>query len=241
MPIGAAHRAGMPSSAQRANTLRRISRTKKSKPSTNRSTPSRKASMLLSSMPWSKRRIWSSGLIARAISASTSAFGRPIVAMMAPTWRLKLTRSKRSKSAMLKAPMPKRARVSRWTPPTPPMPAIATRLPRSACCSHSVTQPMLRSNARSYENRGIYSSRCGHAGRRPKVASSTSRCLHGHEIFRRSRGNRSFAARQVARLRWQSVEIDPTLNCRGCTRCRPVQTCSTLSPISFPRTSRTTR
>ncbi len=54
-----------------------------------------------------------------------------------------------SKSEMLKAPMPIRARVSRCTPPTPPMSAMAMRLCRSACCSCSVTQPMLRSNATS--------------------------------------------------------------------------------------------
>ena len=51
------------------------------------------------------------------------------------------------KSARLKAPMPSRARASRWAPPTPPQPAMATRLPRSAVCSASVSQPTLRSKA----------------------------------------------------------------------------------------------
>ena len=88
-----------------------------------------------------------SGLMSRAISASTSTLLRPRVETVAPTWRLKLAVSKTSRSAILKLATPSRARVSRCTPPTPPMPAMATVLARSACCSKSVNQPRLRLNA----------------------------------------------------------------------------------------------
>src|SRR6185312_16832342 len=48
--------------------------------------------------------------------------------------------------------MPRRVKVSRCTPPTPPSPAIATRLLRSTSCSSGVIQPILRSKACEYEN-----------------------------------------------------------------------------------------
>ncbi len=97
--------------------------------------------------PCGKRATCNSGLMARAISAITSSLGRPMLPIVAPAWRLKLAMSKVSKSATRTLPMPIRTSVSRWTPPTPPMPAMATLLPRNAACSASVTQPMLRSNA----------------------------------------------------------------------------------------------
>ena len=94
----------------------------------------------------------SSGFTASAISAMTSLLTRSMVLTLQPYWRLKLGTSNRSKSAMLKAPTPRRARVIMWTPPTPPMPASAMRMPRRASCSASVSQPTFRSNAASYVN-----------------------------------------------------------------------------------------
>jgi hypothetical protein len=79
--------------------------------------------------------------------AITSIFGKPRVDCMAPTWRLKLGKSNLSKSAMWKEPTPRRTRVIKCTPPTPPAPAMATRLPRRLACSASVTQPILRAKA----------------------------------------------------------------------------------------------
>ena len=93
--------------------------------------------------------------MSRASSIITSSFGRPSVLTVAPAWRLKLTRSKVSKSPTLKRPMPSRARVSRCRPPTPPRPAMATRLTRNASCSAGVSQPRLRENAASQSNVAI--------------------------------------------------------------------------------------
>ena len=72
------------------------------------STPSRK-SPILAFDAVRKMRMSSSGLMSRAIwlSPDLRAVEGDIIA---PAWRLKLTRSKRSMSAIVKAPMPRRAR-----------------------------------------------------------------------------------------------------------------------------------
>ena len=66
-------------------------------------------SRLSEHIPSGNRVIARDGLVALAISSRTSIFGRPIVSIVAPTWRLKFAKSKRSKSAIRNAPIPRRA------------------------------------------------------------------------------------------------------------------------------------
>ena len=100
--------------------------------------------------PSGKVSIHTSGLMSFTMSSMTSTFFDPKVGMEAPYCLLTSEAWKHSGSAILKCPMPVLARVTNWTPPTPPTPARATLEACSFSSSSGESIPMFRWNNSSY-------------------------------------------------------------------------------------------